>query len=148
MRAFPKGGMKMDSHIELDKFEYMFLSYVDKSLDYKSMELRKKVLKIKNRELLTLNSPLTDEPHGEEQLDYLEDAKALGDEQRILMIDIDRALNTLSDTDKYVIVQLFFDEHPQKELADYMHVNQSTISRIKKKALKKLKEILKTEALH
>ena len=147
MREFPKGGMKVDSHIELDKFGYMFLSYVDKSLDYKSLELRKKMLKIKNRELLTLNSPLNDEAH-EERLDYIEDTKALGDEQLILMIDIDRALNTLSEAEQYVVVQLFFEEHPQKEVADYLHVNQSTVSRIKKKALKKLKDILETEDVH
>ena len=59
-----------------------------------------------------------------------------------------RALNTLSEAEQYVVVQLFFEEHPQKEVADYLHVNQSTVSRIKKKALKKLKDILETEDVH
>lgn len=58
---------------------------------------------------------------------------------------LETAVKKLSDNERKVIVGIYFEEKLQSELAEELHTFQSNISRIQKRALNKLFDIIKKE---
>lgn len=61
-----------------------------------------------------------------------------------LKVDIERLLNRLSDKEYDVIFMYFFIGYNEYEIADIMNISQGHVSRIKSKAIEKLKIITGT----
>lgn len=60
----------------------------------------------------------------------------------IVMHDIKEAINKLNDRERYVIEKIFFDDRTQKEVSEKLRCSTAAVGKVKKRALKKLKDIL------
>lgn len=132
-----------DEGLEMDKFVNMFLAYADKSLYFKSLHLARQRSILYQRELLTLNAPLSDSEDKElERIDYLVDESARNENDIVEKICLQRALESLSELERTILTKFFYEGANQTEIAEQLEINQSTVSRTKAKALQKLQFFL------
>jgi RNA polymerase sporulation-specific sigma factor len=130
----------MESNLELEEFERMFLAYAEKSLFGKLARLERKEAILKQRELLILNAPLNDmDENPDEWGDDIADLRAINDNLIALKLDIEHAFNDLFEIERNIVILVVLADYSQQEVAEYLKVNQSNVSRIKKRALEKLK---------
>ncbi len=62
---------------------------------------------------------------------------------KMLIEDLYRAIDTLSDEEKYIVNSLFFEERTIRDVAKLKNVSSKKIFNLKHKILEKLKELLK-----
>lgn len=115
--------------------EKRFDSYLTKIIIFSSKEYFKKEMSIINNERMSVNDDY-DEVTLKVALD-----DALFENENIL--DLNDAIESLSAIEQSVIFLLFHEDLTQDEAADILEVYSKTISKIKVRAIKKLKERMK-----
>lgn len=124
-----------------------FLKSSDRKMEYQSYDMKVERCKV-DQEKMTVQFIQSREDSLERLLDENVQFADMADNTediavRNLMIEqLYLALKTLSKDELELIYALFFREQSELYLADYHHVNQSTISRRKDKILAKLKIFL------
>jgi RNA polymerase sigma factor (sigma-70 family) len=124
--------------------EFAFIKFIEKSINYETVKAIKKYNDIKKKELLTLD--LADcngiiENDGKIIDSTIYDNVLIEDEI------IDRLMiskfKELLEAEEFNVVMLnIMQDIPQKEIAKMLNKSQSSISKIKKKALKKIKKFM------
>lgn len=62
------------------------------------------------------------------------------------MLDLKEAFKYLSDEERFLLINRYYRDLTQSEIAQMLSVNQVYVSRLEKKALKKMKDKMKTAA--
>lgn len=75
-------------------------------------------------------------------IDSIESKECMQDEQIINKIMIEKALRVLTDKQRKVIHLRYFKEYSQVKTGQVLNISQAQISRIEKKALEMLKEVI------
>ncbi|WKV07814.1 sigma factor-like helix-turn-helix DNA-binding protein [Thermoanaerobacterium sp. CMT5567-10] len=124
--------------------EFAFIKFIEKSINYETVKAIKKYNSIKKKELLTLD--LADYNGNIENDGKIIDSTIC---DNVLIEDeiIDRLMiskcKELLEVEEFNVVTLnIIQDIPQKEVAKMLNKSQSSISKIKKKALKKIKKFL------
>lgn len=124
--------------------EFAFIKFIEKSINYETVKAIKKYNNIKKKELLTLD--LADYNGNIENDGKIIDSTIY---DNVLIEDeiIDRLMiskcKELLEVEEFNVVTLnIIQDIPQKEVAKMLNKSQSSISKIKKKALKKIKKFL------
>lgn len=129
-------------------FKINFISYIEKSIRFKSYEIKNK--KVMNKELCILNE--TDENFKEEKInnlrdepiDFLED---ISREQNLKNISTNQtlinALEKLTDRQRLVIFMYFIQNKEEKQIAKDLNVTKQSINKVKLAGLKRLKKYIK-----
>ena len=56
---------------------------------------------------------------------------------------VEKSLSVLNETEKKIVIERYFNKKTQKEIGEQLEISQMTVSRVEKKALKKLKAEVK-----
>ncbi|MDI3311871.1 MAG: sigma factor-like helix-turn-helix DNA-binding protein [Thermoanaerobacterium sp.] len=124
--------------------EFAFIKFIEKSINYEAVKAIKKYNDIKKKELLTLDL-------AEHNGNIENDEKIIGStvydnvliEDEIIYRLMIAKCKQLLDVEEFNVVMLnIIQDIPQKEVAKMLNKSQSSISKIKKKALKKIKKFM------
>lgn len=129
-------------------FELYFLSYVKKSITYKSLEFKKRKNSLSDNEMLTLNATIVNSD--EERINTIPD-KPVDFTDLITMDSRDfnevvsdehliKILNKLTIRQQQVIKMLFVDDKDEVQAAQELGISQQSINKVKNKALEKIKK--------
>lgn len=131
-------------------FQLYFVSYVKKSIAYKSIEFMEKKDSLYKRENLTLNT--FNENFNEEIINTIPDntinltEMILSDELNFTEIFMDHnllfILNNLTKRQQEVIKMLYVDEKSEIQVAEELKVSPQSINKVKNTALDKIKKQL------
>ena len=91
----------------------------------------------------SLSDELNDDGKAITLLDIMPKEERISKEQ---MLDLKEAFKYLSDEEKELIINRYFKDLTQSEVADILGVNQVYVSRLEKKALSKMKDKMKIAA--
>ncbi|SIR50404.1 RNA polymerase sigma factor, sigma-70 family [Paenibacillus sp. RU4T] len=128
-----------------DALGNMFLTYTVKSLHYKSLHLAKKHVNQRKKELLVLNSTVNQWESSRDNSPELEgiiDGGAFDIDQLINIIILKEAVNQLTSMEKLVVLQSYVYGKSQQDIANQFNLSQSSICRLRMKAITKLRQIL------
>lgn len=129
-----------NADLEMSQLENMFLAFVEKSLFYKSVHLIKQNACKERWETPILNAPIRNNEASRE-IEYIDTLFNESDEFADNVVEkvmLQSALKLLSPVERDVVLHLYNNTMNQEQLAEKFNVNQSTISRIKHQARKKL----------
>ncbi|SNX53994.1 sigma factor-like helix-turn-helix DNA-binding protein [Thermoanaerobacterium sp. RBIITD] len=124
--------------------EFAFIKFIEKSINYEAVKAIKKYNDIKKKELLTLELP---DYNGNIENDGKIIDSTVYDNVLIENEIIDRLMiskcKELLEAEEFNVVMLnIMQDIPQKEVAKMLNKSQSSISKIKKKALKKIRKFM------
>jgi len=124
--------------------EFAFIKFIEKSINYEAVKAIKKYNDIKKKELLILDLA---EHNGNIENDGEIIDSTIYDNVLIEDEIIDRLMiskfKELLEAEEFNVVMLnIMQDIPQKEIAKMLNKSQSSISKIKKKALKKIKKFM------
>ena len=107
-------------------------------IDYEQALLTNNALNIYN-----LDMPISSAKNSEKTslYDIISDNKNL-EEESCTNIDLKNALSKLTDREKDIINLLYFEDKTQMEIAHIIGISQAQVSRIIKKSLRKLRELM------
>ena len=128
--------------VQLYEREEKFDSYLNKTIIFSSKYYFKKQMRTKEKEQSILNN--------EECSPFLQkfiiEKDTFSSVERIdISLQLEKALKSLSAIEQAVIFLLFQEELTQKEAAEILEVYSKTISKIKIRAINKLKKYLKED---
>lgn len=130
-------------------FKIYFISYIEKSIRFKSYEIKNKKKKILNNELYILND--IDENFNEEKInmmlddstDFLENiSKEPNFENISSNEDLIKALDNITDRQRLVIYMCFIEDKEEKQIAKELNVSKQSVNKVKITGLKKLKNYI------
>lgn len=126
--------MENEKNFQKEKFD----SYLNKIIIFSSKEYFKKEMSIINNERMVVN----------DEYDEVTLKLALHDalfelEKNENILDLNNAIESLSAIEQSVIFLLFHEDMTQDEAANILEVYSKTISKIKVRAIRKLKEKMK-----
>ncbi|MCD5324927.1 MULTISPECIES: sigma-70 family RNA polymerase sigma factor [Pontibacillus] len=137
----------LDKAFKAYYFGIRFTSYLNTSLYFHSVNFDKKVRQFAERNRLTLDQSVGDE-EGETFKDQLYDQGSLYTEtprtleECIEDDDLLRAYLRLSDKQRGVLDMTYVHQMKDSEIANHTHTSQQAVSKLRKKALMKLKNAL------
>ncbi|WP_085112420.1 sigma factor-like helix-turn-helix DNA-binding protein [Thermoanaerobacterium sp. PSU-2] len=124
--------------------EFAFIKFIEKSINYETVKAIKKYNNIKKKELLTLD--LADYNGNIENDGKIIDStiydNVLIEDEIIDRLMISKCKELLEIEEFNVVTLNIIQDIPQKEVAKMLNKSQSSISKIKKKALKKIKKFM------
>lgn len=128
---------------DYDYNERMFDSFINKIIILSSKEYFRKNMKIMEREKTVL-----DNENYSAKLQGIFDTNNMSSsmEQVDYSIEIKKALNCLSDIEQAVIFLLYIEELSQEDAAKILEIWSKSVSRIKLRAIEKLRKELKGDA--
>lgn len=136
--------MKNGIAVEVSDEIYKILKKSDRRIRYVEKDLKETRYIINQKK-----STVKEIPSREDSLDRLTElGKNFADntsdfqDNTILKILLEQALEKLSDEEKYLITQLFYFGRTERELAAELKVTRRTINNRKQKILSKLRELL------
>lgn len=128
--------------IQLNGREKKFDSYLNKTIIFSSKYYFKKQMKIKGKEQTILNN----EEHSLYLQKFVTEKDTFSSVERVdISLQLKKALESLSAIEQAVIFLLFQEELTQQEAAEILEVYAKTISKIKIRAIKKLKKHLEED---
>lgn len=137
--------MKSGKAIEVSEEIYNYLTKSDRRIRYIEKDLKR------NKYIIDLeNKTTTIIPKREESLDRLmevgkdfPDRESDFQDDTILKIMLEQALERLNEQERYLIVQLFYYAKTEQKLAEELHKTQQNISKSKQRILAKSYKFLK-----
>ncbi|MCM1166290.1 MAG: sigma-70 family RNA polymerase sigma factor [Ruminococcus sp.] len=136
--------MKNGKTVEVSEEIYRYLIQSDRHIRYIEEDLKRNTYIIDSK-----NEKVTVIPKREQSLDrLLEFGKDFADtesdfqDETILKIMLEEALAKLNEKERYLIVQLFYCNRTERDLAYELKISQSTLHDNKHRILCKLHEIL------
>lgn len=132
----------------IQDFTLKYYEYMDDYTEERYINFIRKYLGRKVREVIFKFYPQEEISFGDiinfEDLDenYLQNDFS---DKLIKKIDLENAIKKLDEREKFVIQKYRFEGYSQKEIAEQLNITQSTVCKIDKKALKKLKKLLEME---
>ena len=128
---------------QLNGREEKFDSYLNKTIILSSKYYFKKQMKMKGREQAILNN----EEYSLFLQKFITEKDTLSSVERVdTSLQLKKALESLSAIEQAVIFLLFQEELTQQEAAEILEVYTKTISKIKIRAINKLKKHLKEDS--
>lgn len=122
--------------------EEKFDSYLNKTIILSSKYYFKKQMKMKGKEQTILNN----EEHSLYLQKFVTEKDTFSSVERVdISLQLKKALESLSAIEQAVIFLLFQEELTQQEAAEILEVYAKTISKIKIRAIKKLKKHLEED---
>ena len=129
--------------VEVSEDVYNYLKKSDRQFKYAYQDRKKEKIKISEKEVLI-------KPSGEDSLDRLMELgmdfpdKTIDLYESVMKkIMLEQALSKLDDEERNLIIQLFYFDRTEREVAAEIGVSQVYVHKIKKKILCKLYEFLK-----
>ena len=127
---------------QLNGREEKFDSYLNKTIILSSKYYFKKQIKMKGREQTILNN----EEYSLFLQKFITEKDTFSSVERVdTSLQLKKALESLSDIEQAVIFLLFQEELTQQEAAEILEVYTKTISKIKIRAINKLKKHLEED---
>ncbi len=134
----------------MDKEYIFFLSYIKKTITYRSIQIKTKHKKTYDLEKFILNQR---NDNAEEKINLIEDTRNI-EENLDFVIDyndfneifndkkISDSFNSLTEKQKQVLYELFVNNKSEREVAKKLDSSFQNINKIKKAALKKINKKL------
>jgi len=122
-----------------DYKEERFDSFINKTIIMSSITYFKKQMNISNKERSIIDN--------EDEYSFLQRCLATDDSFNTIdtTLELNNAINSLSAIEQAVIFLLFHEELTQEEAAKILEIYSKTVSKIKIRAIKKLKKALEGE---
>ncbi len=124
----------------------LFLTYTAKSLHYKSIHLVKKYTTERYRELLVLNASVDrrglSRDNETEELEKMIGEVTFDVDRLVDNISLNEAIKQLSIIERIVILRSYIYGDSQQEIANDLNLSQSSICRLKNKAIQELRQLL------
>ncbi|MGI1691201.1 RNA polymerase sporulation-specific sigma factor [Thermoanaerobacter thermohydrosulfuricus] len=127
------------------KEELAFIGYLARYVKLESVKLKKKYQEVKYRGLLILDAPRNNEESEskEEVIDSITYSYLSFEDEVIDKCMISKYKELLEPEEFEVLMLNIVEGVSQKEIASMLHKTQSCISKMKKRALRKLEEFIK-----
>jgi len=128
-----------------DEVGLAFIGYLARYIKFESIKLKKKYQEVKYRELLILDAPRNNVSSNskEDVVDSIIGNYILFEDEVIDKCMLLKYKEILEPEEFEVLMLNVVEGVSQEEIASMLHKTQSCISKIKKKALQKLKEFIK-----
>lgn len=133
-------------------FKVYFISYIEKSLKFKALDIKKKNKRISNRELYTLN--IIDDDFDEERINTISDdevdflegiSKDVNFKNVSQNKDLIKALENLTQKQKLILYMIFIEEKEEKQIGRELNVSKQAINKIKLAGLKRIRNSLNSD---
>lgn len=142
----PQNQKKLEEAFQKFSRKIIAISYLRKVIHYESRNFDKKIRNEKKKELLILNQPIENdlflidlfEDEGLNQKMECEISNDIKD--HLMNHDLLKAIKSLTPKQKEVLYLYFVKELKDVEIAKKMKVSQQAVSKLRNKALQKLKE--------
>ena len=92
-----------------------------------------------NNRIKSLDEEINDDGKMRTLMDVTADTRMINSEE---LIDLKEAFSTLSDEEKSLIINRYYNDLTQSEVANILGVNQVYVSRLEKKTLSKMKSLM------
>ncbi|UZQ83406.1 RNA polymerase sigma factor [Thermoanaerobacter sp. RKWS2] len=128
-----------------NEVELAFIGYVARYVRLESVKLKKKYQEVKYRELLILDTPRNNEKSESEEgaIDSITYSYISFEDEVMDKCMLSQYKELLEPGEFEVLMLNVVEGVSQKEIASMLHKTQSCISKMKKRALRKLEEFIK-----
>ncbi|MDI6603982.1 MAG: sigma factor-like helix-turn-helix DNA-binding protein [Thermoanaerobacteraceae bacterium] len=128
-----------------NEVELAFIGYLARYIKFESIKLKKKYREVKYRELLILDAPRNNEKSENEEgaIDSITYSYISIEDEVIDKCMLSKYKEILEPEEFEVLMLNVVEGVSQKEIASMLHKMQSCISKMKKRALRKLEEFIK-----
>lgn len=135
----------LDDHFRQHFFEYRFISYLTTYFYFESVQYDKKIRKRSEKEIATLDSPIEEGITLKDTIAAKEEANSNKESFKDLLTNnlLLESFKNLSSQQQAILNYYYVEGYKEIEISKMLDVSQQAVSKAKKKAIEKLKKLMK-----